>query len=103
MRTSPRPSEWLEQWSMFRDDERFLFEEWIAPRTLEDVRGKDVLEGGCGGGQHTAMLAAVAGSVTAVDLNTADLARERNAGCSNVTFVEADLATMDLGHQFDVV
>jgi SAM-dependent methyltransferase len=96
-------SEWRAQWSMFRDDERVLFEEWIAPVTLEDLRGKDVLECGCGGGQHTGFMAPFAASVTAVDLNTADLARERNRQYGNVRFVTDDIAGMDLGRQFDVV
>jgi SAM-dependent methyltransferase len=98
-----KQSEWHKQWTMFRDDERFLFTEWIAPVTLEDFRGKSVLEAGCGGGQHTSFIAPFASSVTAVDLNTCDLARERTAGLGNITFVEADIATMDLGRQFDVV
>jgi SAM-dependent methyltransferase len=98
-----KQSEWFEQWSMLQDQERFLFEDWIKPNTLETFRGKDVLEGGCGGGQHTGFVAEVARSVTAVDLNTTELARQRNEGFGNVQFVEADLAAMDLGRQFDVV
>jgi 2-polyprenyl-3-methyl-5-hydroxy-6-metoxy-1,4-benzoquinol methylase len=88
---------------MFRDEERFLFEEWIAPVTMRDFADKDVLECGCGGGQHTSFVAPYARLLTAVDLNTADIARERNKALSNVTFVEADLGTMNLGRQFDVV
>jgi SAM-dependent methyltransferase len=98
-----KQTEWHEQWSMLHDEERFLFEDWIAPNRLEDFRGKDVLEGGCGGGQHTAFVAEHAASVTAVDLNTVDLARERTKAFGNVRFVEGDLATMDLGRTFDVV
>jgi len=98
-----RSSEWAEQWAMFSDDERFLFDEWIRPATTEDFRHKDVLECGCGGGHHTPHMAEVARSVTAVDLNCADLARQRCAGLGNVAFVDADLATMDLGRQYDVV
>jgi SAM-dependent methyltransferase len=101
--TQPKQSEWHEQWTLFQDDERFLFEEWIAPVKLEDFRGKTVLECGCGGGQHTSFMAPLAASVTAVDLNTADVARQRNRGFSNVRFAEADIARMDLGEQFDVV
>ncbi len=96
-------AEWHEQWTMFRDDERFLFEEWIAPFTWDDFRGKTVLECGCGGGQHTSFIAPLASQVTAVDLNTADIARQRNASNKNVRFVEADIATMDLKEQFDIV
>lgn len=96
-------SEWHEQWSLFQDSEKFLFEDWIAPATLDDFKGKTVLECGCGGGQHTSFVAPVAASITAVDLNTVDLAKERNKEFSNVEFVEANLAKMDLGKQFDVV
>jgi len=88
---------------MLSDDELFLFEDWIAPNTLESFRNLDILECGCGGGQHTAFMAPYAGSVTAVDLNTIPIARRRCAGFDNVTFVEADIATMDLERSFDVV
>lgn len=87
---------------MFQDKEVFLFLEWIAPNTFETFDGKTVLECGCGGGQHTAMMAPHAKSITAVDLNTADLVRER-LDYLNVEAVDADLATMDLGRQFDIV
>lgn len=98
-----RSSEWREQWTMFHDREEFLFREWIAPVTPESFAGRRVLEGGCGGGQHTAMLAAVAAQVTAVDLNTADIAAAWNRDRANVRFVTADLGSMDLGEQFDDV
>ena len=47
--------------------------------------------------------AAIARIVTAVDLNTATLARNRVKDFTNVEFVEADLASMSLGQKFDVV
>ncbi len=103
MSEQAKSPEWRDQWSRFSDEERFLFEDWIRPVTLAEFEGKHVLEGGCGGGQHTAIVAPLAASVTAVDLNTADIARERNRGAANVTFVEADCATMDLGREFDLV
>ena len=59
-----KQSEWHEQWSLYQDDERFLFEDWIRPASLDDLRGKDVLECGCGGGQHTLFMAEAAKSVT---------------------------------------
>jgi SAM-dependent methyltransferase len=99
----PRQSQWAEQWALFRNADMRQFNEWIAPATLESLRGKDVLECGCGGGHHTDMIAQHARSVTAVDLNTADQAAQLNADNDNVSFVEADLATMDLGRQFDAV
>lgn len=95
-KSQQQQAEWHEQWALFVDEERFLFEEWIAPVTIQDFRGKDVLECGCGGGQHTALLAPLVSSITAVDLNTTDIARARNVGFTNVRFVEADIALMDL-------
>ena len=67
--------EWFKQWSMFKAPDRFLLEEWIAPVVLDDFRDKDVLECGCGAGQHTNFIAPFATSITAIDLNTADIAR----------------------------
>ncbi len=101
--TQSKQDEWRDQWTLFADDERFLFEEWIAPRTLDDFRGKSVLECGCGGGQHTGFVAPVAASVTAVDLNAVDLARARNARYSNIRYLESDIAALDLDERFDVV
>jgi SAM-dependent methyltransferase len=98
-----KQKEWHEQWSMLKDDEEFLFKDWIYPVTMEDFRGKTVLECGCGGGQHTAFVAPYAAHHTAVDLNTTDIARERNVNNKNIDFVEADIAKMDLGKTFDFV
>jgi SAM-dependent methyltransferase len=98
-----KQSEWHEQWSMLQDDELFLFKDWISPVTLEDMKGKEVLECGCGGGQHTSYVAPYASHHTAVDLNTTDIAKERNKEFNNISFVEADIATMDLKKKFDFV
>ncbi len=98
-----KQKEWHEQWSMLQDNESSLFTDWIYPLSLEELRGKSVLEAGCGGGQHTAMMARFAESITAVDLNTVELARERNKDSRNIRFVEADIAQMNLGRSFDVV
>jgi SAM-dependent methyltransferase len=88
---------------MLEDTEPFLFREWISPLTLEELAGKSVLEAGCGGGHHTAILAARAARVTAVDLNTIDIARERAKAFANVSYREGDIATLALGEKFDVV
>ena len=98
-----KQSEWKKQWELLQDTEVFLFKDWIYPNTLEDFRDKTVLECGCGGGQHTDFIAPYAKHVTAVDLNTTSVATERNKSHSNIEFVEADIANMDLGRQFDVV
>ncbi len=96
-------SEWFEQWSMLEDRELFLFKDWIQPLVLEDFRGKDVLDAGCGSGQHTGFVAPIARHVTAVDLNAVSIAQQRNKDVRNVTYVQADIATMDLGRKFDIV
>lgn len=98
-----KQSEWLEQWTLLQDNELFLFKDWILPNTLEDFRDKEVLECGCGGGQHTSFIAPYAKSVTAVDLNTTELAQERNKKSGNINYVEADIAKMDLKKKFDIV
>lgn len=98
-----KQSEWSEQWTLLQDNELFLFKDWILPNKLEDFKDKEVLEGGCGGGQHTSFIAPYAKSVTSVDLNTTEIAKERNRQFNNIEFVEADLASMDLGKKFDIV
>ncbi|MDD5108760.1 MAG: class I SAM-dependent methyltransferase [Candidatus Omnitrophica bacterium] len=98
-----KQSEWHKQWEIFRDEELFLFQDWIYPVRLEDFQGKDVLECGCGGGQHTSFIAPYAKSITAVDLNTVDIAVKRNKDFKNIEFIEADIASMDLGKKFDIV
>jgi 2-polyprenyl-3-methyl-5-hydroxy-6-metoxy-1,4-benzoquinol methylase len=95
--------EWLYQWSRLRDRDTTMLWEWIAPFRAEDFAGREVLECGCGGGHHTAIVARYAKSVTAIDRSTAEVARERCAGLDNVRFLAADLMTLDLGRQFDVV
>lgn len=98
-----RQDEWHYQWAHYRDKAEFLFREWIAPNTLESLAGQTVLEAGCGGGHHTRLLARHAARVTAVDLNTADLAREAAAELPNVEIHEADIATMKFAEGFDTV
>ena len=96
--------DWFDQWKIFdRNEVLFLFEGWIFPQKLEDLQGKDVLEAGCGGGPHTELVAQFARHITAVDLNTAALARQRLEGTVNVDCVEDDIATMDLKRSFDIV
>jgi len=98
-----KQSEWSEQWTLLKDNELFLFKDWILPNTLEDFKDKEILECGCGGGQHTSFIAPFAKNITSVDLNTTDIAKERNKDFKNIDFVEADIAKMDLGKKFDIV
>ncbi len=98
-----KQSEWAWQWDRIYDDNQWLFTEWIQPNTLETFRGKDVLDCGCGGGQHINFVAPYAASVTGVDLNALGSASKNTAHLKNVTLVEGDLAAMNLGKQFDIV
>lgn len=99
----PKQNEWTEQWFMFSDDELFLFKDWIYPNTLDDFKDKEILECGCGGGQHTSFIAPYAKEIAAVDLNTIEIAKERNGQFNNINFLELDIAKMDLKRQFDFV
>lgn len=97
--------EWVDQWTRYREgsDTIWIFHDWIQPARIEDFAGLHVLEAGCGPGHHTELLAAVAGHVTAVDLNTAEIAARSVGQRANVEILSADLMTMDLGRTFDVV
>lgn len=82
----------------------FLYHDWIHPNTIETFRGKDVLDAGSGPGVQARLIAEVARSVTAVDLEALDVTSAATRDLADrVQYVRADLATMDLGRQFDVV
>ena len=95
--------EWLDQWRTFQDDELFLFQDWIHPNGLDTFQGKTVLEAGCGGGQHSSFVAKYCEKLVAVDLNSVEVAKSRNREYTNITFLEEDIATMDLEIRFDLV
>jgi len=103
METQPKQSDWTWQWREYQDDSLFLFQEWIYPHTLETFRDKDVVDCGCGGGQHAAFIAPYAKSVLGIDLNTVELAKDRNNHYVNVSFLEGDLASVKLDQPRDVV
>src|SRR3989338_5367021 len=94
---------WAWEWGQFSDDTHWLFGEWIWPNTLEIFRGKNVLDCGCGGGHHLALIAPLCTHATGVDLNAIAAARTRTARFPNVVLREDDIARMDLGQTFDVV
>lgn len=98
-----KQKEWHEQWMLLQDNERFLFLDWIHPVKLDDFKDKEVLEIGCGGGQHTAFVAPYAKHLTAVDLNTIEIAKIRNQQANNISFIEDDIVTMNLNKKFDLV
>lgn len=94
---------WAEQWIRFRNDIRWLLEEWIYPQRLDDFQGKDVLDCGCGGGEHLEIIAPYCKSATGVDLNTAVVAKKNLASFGHISIIDADIATMNLGKTFDIV
>jgi SAM-dependent methyltransferase len=101
--SQPQQVEWSFQWSRHSDDAPFLFSDWIAPRTVEDFRGKRVFDAGCGPGHHVRLVASVASHVTGMDLNTANIASEKLSDLENVDFLQGDIAAYQPDQPFDVV
>ncbi len=95
--------EWFDQWSHFQDDSLALFTEWIAPRKLDDFRGKRVLDAGCGRGDYLKKVAPFASQVVGVDSKTADTARRKTQEFSNVVVQEGDIALFQDDKPFDAV
>jgi SAM-dependent methyltransferase len=90
-----------EQWNEFdflgeHYEQQFLG--WIAPNSPESFRGEVVLEGGCGKGRHSALIARFgAKDVIAVDLGSAVEAAYRNTrSYENVHVVQADLFNLPI-------
>ncbi len=72
---------------------RQQFLDWVRPLTAESFTGKTVLEGGCGKGRHTALVAGFgARDVVAIDLSIAvDAAFANTRHLPNAHIVQADL------------
>ena len=98
-----KQSEWSWQWSRFGQSNKWLFEDWIHPVTIEEFRDKTVCDAGCGPGHHVRFVSPYVKRVVAVDLNTAEIAASKTADLTNVEYVEADLATFDPEEKFDIV
>ncbi len=103
MSPSKNEAAWLWQWRTLEDSDEALFRDWIHPNTMEDFRGKTVLDGGCGGGQHLRFVAPYAHEVVGIDLNCAKLAAEKSRPYENISTVEGDVSTVDLQRHFDIV
>ncbi len=94
------------QWLVFdhveeHHEKQFL--DWIAPVTPDFVRGKSVLEGGCGKGRHTRLIGEWgARNVIGVDLSEAVEAAYRNTkDLPNVHIIQADIYRLPLKQDFD--
>lgn len=85
-----------EQWNEFTfmsDEYEQQFLGWIAPNTAETFRDRVVLDGGCGKGRHSRLVARFgARDVLAVDLSSAvDAAFHNLRTLPNVHVIQADL------------
>jgi malonyl-CoA O-methyltransferase len=84
-----------DRWAEVYDHDRNplpALEEPVVRARLGDVRGRRVLDLGCGTGRHALPLAAAGAVVTAVDFSPGMLARARaKPGAGRVRFVAADL------------
>jgi ubiquinone/menaquinone biosynthesis C-methylase UbiE len=95
--------QWAWQWDKIQDHNQWLFTEWIFPNTLEDFRGKEVLDCGCGGGNQLTYIAPYCTHAVGVDMNTTEVARQRVKELHTVSLVAADIASMNLNREFDIV
>jgi SAM-dependent methyltransferase len=88
------------------DTEQFL--DWIAPLSADDVRGKVVLDAGCGMGRFSAVCHRLgAQDIVGIDISRAvDAAYENTHHLSNIHLVQADINNLPLrrgGGDFDLV
>ena len=94
------------QWLVFdhvQQHHQQQFLDWIAPVTPDFVRGKLVLEGGCGKGRHTRAIAEWgAEAIVGVDLSEAVEAAYRNTrDLPNAHVIQADIYKLPLKQTFD--
>lgn len=84
-----------DRWAEIYDDEDnplIAVERQHLPTLLGEVRGKSVLDAGCGTGRHCIELAAAGANVAACDLSPGMLARARaKSGGDRVRYFEHDL------------
>jgi len=74
--------------------------------TVDDIRGWNILDAGCGEGKNSAFLADLGARVIAVDISPAALTNARQVwgAVSNITLVEADITQLRFAaNSFDAV
>src|SRR5262245_65362611 len=94
------------QWLAFdqvQEHHEKQFLDWIAPVTRDFVRGRVVLEGGCGKGRHTRLIGQWGASdVIGIDLSVAVEAAYRNTkDLPNAHIIQADIYRPPLKRRFD--
>ena len=94
------------QWLTFNHVEEHhekQFLDWIAPITPDFVRGKVVLEGGCGKGRHTRLIGRWgAREIIGVDFSQAvEAAYQNTRELPNVHIIQADIYRLPLKRSFD--
>jgi SAM-dependent methyltransferase len=106
-RSTNNASRFDQQWKHWRElnvryERQFL--DWIAPVTREDFAGRLVLEGGCGKGRHSAVVASFGPkALVAVDLGESTaVAFQNTRHLPNVHVVRGDLLQPPVGPVFDV-
>jgi ubiquinone/menaquinone biosynthesis C-methylase UbiE len=86
-----------DRWSKVYEEDGnplILLEESHIARSMGAIRGKSVLDVGCGTGRHAVRLAQLGATVTGLDFSTGMLARAQSRpGAEAVTFLEHDIAT----------
>jgi SAM-dependent methyltransferase len=104
LETASRFAEEWTRWSELRDYYEQEFFDWIAPLTAADFKGQIVLEGGCGKGRHTAIVAAQgAKAIVAMDLGRSALvAFAHTRPLRNVHVVIGDLLSPPVRSLFDL-
>mgnify|MGYP001577568432 CR=1 FL=1 len=98
-----KQDEWKWQWNNLSNLNKWLFLEWVHPYTLDDFSGKEVLDCGCGGGDHLNLLAKYCKSGLGIDLNSFEAAKKKNAKNKNIKIIEGDISTVKLSKKFDIV
>jgi SAM-dependent methyltransferase len=96
------------EWTEFNDPEpsgQTNFQDYFAGLDLESLKGKLVLDAGCGMGRHARETGKYAGIVVAVDFSAAvDQAARNTASQKNVQCIQADLTRLPLRNEsFDFV
>ncbi|MBL9038878.1 MAG: class I SAM-dependent methyltransferase [Archangium sp.] len=102
-RTAARfAAEWT-RWAQLRSYYERQFFDWVAPVSRDDFIDRLVLEGGCGKGRHTSLIANFARQVVALDLGeSAWVAFANTRHLPNVHVVMGDVNRAPATRAFDV-